>query len=58
MHLLSVSRGCPTEKMFANERHHWGEQLTNADNHSNQMNPNNDAYWSARGYGCSCDDDD
>jgi hypothetical protein len=26
------------------------------DNHSDQLNPNNDAYWSSRGYGC--DDDD
>lgn len=25
------------------------------DNRSNQMNPNNDAYWSSRGY---CDEED
>jgi hypothetical protein len=22
----------------------------NSDNHSNQLNPNNDAYWQSRGY--------
>lgn len=26
------------------------EEKTNADNHANQMNPNNDAYWSSRGF--------
>jgi hypothetical protein len=28
-----------------------GEELTKADNdnHSNQLNPNNDAYWESRG---------
>jgi hypothetical protein len=25
------------------------------DNHANQMNPNNDAYWSSRGYDSSDD---
>jgi len=28
------------------------------DNHSNQLNPNNDAYWQSRGYGNDADDDD
>ena len=28
---------------------------SDADNHANQCNPNNDAYWSSRGYS---DDDD
>ncbi|WP_289847819.1 hypothetical protein [Lentibacter algarum] len=23
---------------------------TDADNHANQINPNNDAYWESRGY--------
>lgn len=28
------------------------------DNHANQLNPNNDAYWSSRGHGRGDDDDD
>jgi hypothetical protein len=28
------------------------------DNHANQLNPNNDAYWSSRGHGGGDDDDD
>ncbi len=28
----------------------------NANNHSDQMNPNNDAYWQSRGYGSRPDD--
>lgn len=44
--------------MFARTFKDPNTDKANADNHSNQMNPNNDAYWSARGYGCSCDDDD
>ena len=29
---------------------------SNNDNHANQMNPNNDAYWESRGYGERPDD--
>lgn len=32
------------------------QQKADADNHSNQMNPNNDAYWDSRG--SDRDDDD
>ena len=28
------------------------------DNHSNQLNPNNDSYWQSRGYDGRPDDDD
>ncbi len=31
-------------------------QNGNGDNHSNQMNPNNDAYWQARGWRARPDD--
>ena len=30
---------------------------SNNDNRSNQLNPNNDAYWSSRGQGSKDDDD-
>jgi len=35
-----------------------GTDKANNDNHSNQMNPNNDAYWSSRGDGSDDDGDD
>ena len=34
-----------------NEKHEW-------DNHSNQLNPNNDAYYQSRGYDDKSDYDD
>lgn len=37
-----------------------GNEHTKAenDNHSNQLNPNNDAYWSSRGYDCDEDEEE
>lgn len=34
------------------------QDKSDRDNHANQLNPNNDAYWSSRGQDSSDDDDD
>lgn len=44
--------------MFARAYEDPKTDKANADNHSNQMNSNNDAYWQSRGYDGRPDDDD
>jgi hypothetical protein len=45
-----MSQSDKMQRQFTNKYH--GDEHTKAenDNRSNQMNPNNDAYWLSRGY--------
>jgi hypothetical protein len=47
----AISISCDTDVLFITKKE--GKiTLTkdNNDNHANQLNPNNDAYWESRGY--------
>lgn len=49
--MSAISISCDTDVLFITKKE--GKiTLTkdNNDNHANQLNPNNDAYWESRGY--------